>query len=546
MNNLKNIYRFFSCILLSGVLFSCVDQLDKSPLDSFDNATFWSNEQNAELALTGVYRGGIVQNGTSVNPSNWWAYDGLLFMEFATDNAYDRRGDNSAFHRLTNGTLTSSINILNSYWTSSYKNIANSNFFLENIDQVPMDELRKERMKSEVRFLRAAQYFYMSQFWGSVPLVERTLTPEEANTVTKAAKSEIVDFVLSEFSEIVDYLPSHAELPSAQRGRVTKQTVLAFQGRLLMSEKRFSEAVNIYAEIMDMGENIIDPDYAGLFLKSNENSDEIIFSTQFIDNLAANGMLQHFFPAIAGGWHIFNPLGSIVESYDFVDGTEFSFDNPLYDPNNVGANRDPRLKASVLYDGSTFKGNYITHPDSASSPDQLGAGKQTTQTGFGMKKFVDESFSGNLTNYGGNLPIIRYAEVLLSYLEAKIEAGQAISQGDLDMTINRVRGRASVNMPPITETDPTALREILRKERRVELAFEGIRYWDLLRWDIAKDVLNADFYGASFPGAKKQRLKDGQVDPYSRWYVTTRRFRPGVDNTWPIPQSEVNINPALE
>lgn len=546
MNNLKNIYRFFSCILLSGILFSCVDQLDKSPLDSFDNATFWSNEQNAELALTGVYRGGIVQNGTSVNPSNWWAYDGLLFMEFATDNAYDRRGDNSAFHRLTNGTLTSSINILNSYWTSSYKNIANSNFFLENIDQVPMDELRKERMKSEVRFLRAAQYFYMSQFWGSVPLVERTLTPEEANTVTKASKSEIVDFVLSEFSEIVDYLPSHAELPSAQRGRVTKQTVLAFQGRLLMSEKRFSEAVNTYAEIMEMGENIIDPDYAGLFLKSNENSDEIIFSTQFIDNLAANGMLQHFFPAIAGGWHIFNPLGSIVESYDFVDGTEFSFDNPLYDPNNVGANRDPRLKASVLYDGSTFKGNYITHPDSASSPDQLGAGKQTTQTGFGMKKFADESFSGNLTNYGGNLPIIRYAEVLLSYLEAKIEAGQAISQGDLDMTINRVRGRASVNMPPITETDPSVLREILRKERRVELAFEGIRYWDLLRWDIAKDVLNADFYGASFPGAKKQRLKDGQVDPYSRWYVTTRRFRPGVDNTWPIPQSEVNINPALE
>ncbi|WP_339756868.1 RagB/SusD family nutrient uptake outer membrane protein [Algoriphagus aquimarinus] len=546
MNNINYIYRYISCILLSSVLFSCVDQLDKSPLDSFDNATFWSNEGNAELALTGVYRGGIVQNGTSVNPSNWWAYDGLLFMEFASDNAYDRRGDNSAFHRLSNGTLTSSINILNSYWSSSYKNIANCNFFLENVDQVPMDDLKKERMKSEVRFLRAAQYYYMSQFWGSVPLVEKTLSPAEANSVKKASKAEIVAFVLKEFGEIVDYLPSHAGLPSAQRGRVTQQTVLAFTGRLQLSEKKFSEAAKTYAEIIEMGENIIDPDYAGLFLKTNENSDEIIFSTQYIDNLAANGMLQHFFPAIAGGWHLFNPLGSMVESYDFTDGSKFSFDSPQYDPKNVGKNRDPRLKASVLFDGSTFKGTYVTHPDSSSSPDQLGAGKQTTQTGFGLKKFADESFSGNLTNYGGNLPIIRYAEILLSYLEAKLEAGQAITQADLDQTINKVRGRASVGMPPITTTDPSALREILRKERRVELAFEGIRYWDLLRWDIAKEVLNADFYGASFPGAKKQRLKGGQADPKSRWYVTSRKFRDGVDNTWPIPQSEVNINPSLE
>jgi hypothetical protein len=101
-------------------------------------------------------------------------------------------------------------------------------------------------------------------------------------------------------------------------------------------------------------------------------------------------------------------------------------------------------------------------------------------------------------------------------------------------------------MPPITVTSPTELREILRKERRVELACEGIRYWDLLRWDTAKDVLNADFYGASYPGAKKMKMKDGKPDAYSRWYVTSRKFRPGVDNLWPVPQSEVNINPGLQ
>jgi len=546
MKNLYKKYTQFGIILLAAILFSCVDQLEKSPLDRFDNATFWSSEENAMLALTGVYRGGIIQNNPTVNPSNWWAYDGLLFMEFASDNAYDRRGDNSAFHRLSNGTLTSSINILESYWSSSYKNVANCNFFLENIDKVPMDEHVKQRMKSEVRFLRAAQYYYMSQFWGSVPLVLETLNPDEANSVVKAPKTKIVSFLFNEFSEIVESLPSHAELPSSERGRVTKQTVLAFQGRLQLSEKLWKEAEHTYGEIISLGENSIDPDYAGLFLKSNENSDEIIFSTQYIDNLGANAMLQHFYPALAGGWHLFNPLGSLAESYNFIDGSPFSYDSHLYDPNNLLNNRDPRMEATILVDGSQFKGTYVTHPDSASSPDQLGAGKQTTQTGYGLKKFVDESFSGDLRNYGGNTPIIRYAEILLSYLEAKLEGGNSISQADLDQTINLVRGRASVNLPPITTTDSEELRELLRNERRVELACEGIRYWDLLRWEIAKDVLNADFYGAPFPGAQKMRMKDGKVDPHNRWYVTTRSFREGVDNYWPVPQTEVNINPALE
>jgi hypothetical protein len=344
----------------------------------------------------------------------------------------------------------------------------------------------------------------------------------------------------------VEFLPSHKDLPNAERGRVTQQTVLAFKGTLELSEKKWADAEMTYSNIIEMGENIIDPDYASIFLKANETSNEIIFSTQYIDNLGANGMLQHFFPAVASGWHLYNPLGSLVESYDFTDGSIFSYESPLFDPDDQTKNRDPRLKATILFDGSTFMGNYITHPDSASSPDQLGAGKQTTQSGFGLKKFADESFSGNLMNYGGNTPIIRYAEVLLSYLEAKVEGGKAISQADLDATINRVRGRASVGMPPITVTSTTELREILRRERRVEMALEGLRYWDLLRWDIAKDVLNADFYGASYPGAKKMKMKDGKPDPNSRWYVTSRKFRDGVDNLWPVPQNEVNINPGLQ
>lgn len=546
---MSTLYKLKNLVLVSLTILvaaSCRKELELSPLDQFDSATFWTSEGNAMLALTGVYRGNISVTAANANPTDWWSYTGLLFTEFSTDNAYDRRGENSVYNKLSNGTLTSNIAVLGQYWSQSYARIARCNDFLSNIDKVQINEAKLKRMKAEVRFLRACQYFYLSQYWGSVPLVKTLLTKEEANTLDKASRADVINFTLTEFTEAVNDLPRFKDIPTAERGRASKQAALAFLGRLQLAEGKYAEAATTYKTIIDFGDNIIDPDYASLFILANENSTENIFSTEFVENLAANGMNQHLWPAVSAGWHIFCPLGSIVEAYDFTNGTPFSFTSALYDPKDPTKNRDPRLKYNVLFNGQSFKGKYITHPDSTSAPDQLGAGKQTTQTGYGVKKFLDEGFNGNLINYGGNLPIIRYAEVLLSYLEAKLEAGQGIDQALLDATINRVRGRASVNMPRITETSPALLREILRKERRVETAFEGIRYWDLLRWKIADKVLKADFYGAPFPGTIKPIRKKGTVtDPHSRWFVTTKSFR-AQDYVWPVPQDEVNINPKLK
>ncbi len=161
-------------------------------------------------------------------------------------------------------------------------------------------------------------------------------------------------------------------------------------------------------------------------------------------------------------------------------------------------------------------------------------------------RFTNPGFIGtDLANSGTDLPIIRYAEVLLSYLEAKLENGDAITPPLLDSTINRVRQRSSENMPKVTETNSELLRVILRRERRNELAFEGIRLWDLLRWKTAANVLNGDFYGAPFQGATNLRKKGTTIDLYNRWYVKSKAFRAGTDETWPIPLSEVSINPNL-
>ena len=540
MKHLK--YIIFTMLVSAVTLASC--DLERTPLDQFSEETFWSSEDNAQLALVGIYKGDILFNEPEYTPVDWWSYGGLLFMEFPSDNAYDRRGSGSNFYRMTDGTLLSNNGYTSAYWKESYTKIARCNRFLEGIDKLN-DSAVVARFKAEARFIRAAQYFYLSQFFGDVPLVTKVLTKDEANTVEKATKEQITNFIITEFTDAAADLPRFKDMQTSEIGRACKQASLAFLGRTLLAAKKYKEAADVYKEIIDLGDNAIDPDYVSIFLPSNKNSSENIFSTQYIQDLAGNALPQHSFPVKDGGWCLTNVAGGLFEAYQFIDGTQFSYDSPLYDPNNLGKNRDPRLDYTIYYNGATFKGTvYICHPDSASSPDKV-AGGQTTQTGLMMRKYFDETFSSNLNSYGGNIPVIRYAEVLLSYLEAKLENGDPITQGLLDETINKVRGRASVHMPPVTEVIAEKLRPILRNER-VELGMEGIRYWDLLRWGIAEEALNGDIYGAPFPGSKRvSPNKQGSVDPYGRWYVNSRAFRKGQDYRWPIPQSEQDINPNL-
>ena len=481
-----------------------------------------------------------------MNPTDWWTYAGLVFFEHATDNAFDRRGKNANQNRLTNGTLLANNGVIDSYWKGSYIRIAISNDFLENIERVEMSETGKKRMIADVRFIRACQYFYLSQFWGAVPLVTKTLTPEEANVVTKTSKAEIINFIIKEFTEAAADLPRYKDIPASEFGRASKQAALAFLGRIYLAEKKYTEASTAYKQIIEFGDNIIDPNYASIFNTTNETSAENIFSVQYYEGLAGNALPQHALPAVKSGWHIVNPLESLAINYDFTDGTPFSYDDPRFNPKNMAANRDPRFAATLLYDGCMFGGKvYDCHPDHNTSIDQLTYSKQATRTGYGLRKFFDENFSGDLASgFGGNLPIIRYAEVLLSYLEAELEGGKPITQELLDKTINKTRGRASVKMPAITETNAANLRPMLRKERRIELALEGIRYWDLLRWGILGDVMQGDFWGASFPDATKTGSK---ADPLGkkRWWVDNKAFVKGKDEVWPIPESETNINPNL-
>lgn len=535
--------KYIICLLAYiFMLVSC--DLERNPMDKFAEDAFWTSEENAELALTGIYRTNILFNIGEFTPTDWWSYGGLLFMEFPSDNAYDRRGSNSNFFKMTDGTLLPNNAYIKAYWENSYAKIARCNRFLDGIELLN-EETIVLRLSAEARFIRAAQYFYLSQFFQSVPLVTKVLTKDEANTLTITTQEKITEFIISEFTDAAANLPRFKDLKSDEAGRATKQAALAFLGRTLLAAKKYKEAADVYKQIIDLGDNAIDPDYQSIFMPGNENSSENIFSMQYLQDLAGNALPQHAYPVKDGGWCLINVAAGLFESYLFKDGTPFSYESPLYNPDNLGENRDPRLDYTIFYNGSIFKGKtYDCHPDSP-SPDRV-AGGQTTQTGLMMRKYFDETYTGSLVSYGANIPIIRYAEVLLSYLEAKLEGGEAISQSLLDETINKTRGRSSVNMPLVTETNPEKLRPILRNERRVELGMEGIRYWDLLRWGIAEQALTGDIYGAPFPGSKRTSPnKEGVVDKYGRWYVNSRSFRKNIDYKWPIPQTEQDINPNL-
>ena len=540
---------YIGIALASALCLNSCD-LERSPLTDLPDNNYWSGsdiENKAKLALTPLYRGNIA-NGVEYNPSDFWSYHGLLFTEHLTDNAFDRRGENNPFFKITSGQLLNNNAFIGRYWSSAYARIGKCNRFLEGIVS-GQDFAQRKRMIAEARFLRATQYHYLASYFHDVPLVTSVLTGEEANNVKKETQANILAWCEKEFKEAAADLPRFKEIGSSETGRACKQAALAFLGRTYMFDKKWSEAAATYKEIIDLGDNSIEPNYSNLFLPgSGVGNKENIFYISYIEGYFGCGLPQHCLPAKDCVWILSNPSAGLFEAYEFNDGTPFSYDDPRYDPNNLGKNRDPRLDYTIFYNGAMFRGTeYRMSPDyEQGKKERLDYSSEASRTGYMWRKYYTEDPIADLTSYSAVTPIIRYAEVLLSYLESMIESNQTIDQTLLDLTINKVRGRADVHMPAITETNPDKLREIVRHERRVELAYEGIRLWDIFRWQIADKVLVGKIWGAPYPNATKYSSSK-EIDPTGkcRWYVGKRNFRAPQDYTWPVPLSEQNINPNL-
>ena len=538
MKLIKKIY-VIAGILMVSLLSGCeTDWLDEQPLESLSASSFWNSQDDVQLALAGIYRAGNVGTNAYTNE--------VLCMSSATDDSGYKHGsiDNiySGYFKPGDSQVVQAI------WNRAYVTIFRANYFLENIEKVQMDEAKKAEVIAEVRFLRAYGYFYLSTLYGGVPLVTKVLSIEEANTQKRSSLQEVATFCIDELTAAAKDLP--ATRPDTERGRILKAAALAVKAKLLMIHERWAEAATAYKEIMDLNVHSIDPRYKELFEEEGETSKEIILATNILAQLYGNSHNQrNWHPDFYGGYQETNVLQGLVDAFLMNDGLPIE-ESPLYDAAHPFDNRDPRLYASIfLPEYTEFRGIlYLAHP----SLTNKGIGTPLRgATGYGWKKYVTEDYAGDWGSSGDDVILIRYAEVLLGYLESKLESGDNITQDLLDQTINEVRGREAVQMPPVTETDRDKLREIVRRERRVEFCLENpIRYMDIRRWGIYTEVMNQQFYG--------MKLTD-TPETYTAYPVeTTGKYRghlKSINKTGtvkpesallPIPIYEININPELE
>lgn len=532
------VFLSFSVVILTG----CDNLLNKYPLDSLSNSTFWKTEGDALLALTGVYQQNKLTGTNAKQSYDLWNQDTYLrLFEATTDNGFEKDNGVTDFN---NGDLAASYQPVMDLWTTTYIKITKCNNFLENIDNVEMEADKLEEMKAEVKTIRAYDYFWLAFLWGDVPLVTKVLTVDEANSVFRDSREEVINFVIEELQSAIPNLP--ATRPDKDYGRITKGAAMAILGRVFLAEKKWEDAKNIYKQIMDLAVYSIDPRFSDLFIEKGENSKEFLLVSKRMPDIYGNSILLSCLGFTWGGYHHYSPYNELVEDFECIDGLPID-ESPLFDLEKPYKNRDPRLLKTIFVDNiSVFKNVlYIAHPDSSPNiyQDQL---TRRPWSGYMVRKFCDEDYNGNLNVYGCDFPMIRYAEVLLSYLEANIESGTPITQNLLDETINRVRGREEIKMPPVTETNPDKLRTILRRERRVELAWEGLRLFDLFRWRTAHILLKGRFHGMKICSKEEAPAYTRfPVNSDGYYFCEETSFRENVDYLWPIPQAERDVNKNL-
>jgi hypothetical protein len=537
--------RIILYISFGTILLSCNKDLNKYPLDAPSTSTFLRTESELKAALVGCYSPLTLKFGE--NPYQ-------LVFDMFSDIAANRDVTPDAMW----GNPTSGY--VNSIWTTMYKVIARCNFIMDNIDRIQgVSEETLKNTTGQVRFLRAYAYALLSQFYGDVPLVTTTLSLSEAY-VPRNKKEEVVDFVLKELNEAADLL-SEVNTPNVMT--VSKGAAWAIASRTALYNGRWSDAIAAAGKVMQLEgtQYVLNPNYGNIALRAGKTSKEIIWAILFnYDDIFQETGLTHR-SRMASGYSNRMPVQALVDSYECIDGLPID-ESPLYDPNHPFENRDPRLGMTIALPGSVYYGyQFETHKDSIMcwnynvTPAVRVNNLDATHTyasfsGFCWRKYADPT-EQHTTRSDINPIVIRYAEVLLNYAEAKIEADQV--DASVYTAINKIRQRAG--MPDITEGKSTAeLRSIVRKERKVELAGEGARYFDIIRWGIADKVLNGPCYGRIPRGylSSAPDIDENGTPSYSNVsnanqmrIIQTRIFNPAANYLWPIPNIELQTNKQL-
>ncbi|WP_297336458.1 RagB/SusD family nutrient uptake outer membrane protein [Algoriphagus sp.] len=611
---MKLINKTFLFIFIAGLIsVSCNhDFLDTRPLGEVSESSVWADPALADAFVTGIYQG--FGNG---------GFDEQMLASL-TDEAiftHPGRGINTITESRSNpadiGWVNNTI-----WWGNMYSRIRAANIAISKLSEPEFtDQDAADRLMGEAKFLRAYYYHQLMRYYGGVPIVDRPYElGEETYSAPRNTFEEVVDFIVSDLDESATLLAGRA----MANGRASQAAALALKSRVLLyaasdlhdaptaqakspdmaaygniellaytsgsRAERWQRAQAAAKAVLDLttgnGMGLTEPvsheegiqNYMNNSLARNGGESEIILGRYFINAKQENGGRQGLFNGPNGynNWAGNTPVQLLVDDYEMMDGTEFSWEDEEHSSNPY-ENRDPRFYASILYDGAQWKPR-----SSANQPrDPLGqiqtgtyevtnsSGEVETHFGLDTRNSPIEDWNGSYTGYyirkfidpdpaivDQNTwqevpwPILRYTEAVLNYVEASIELGQ---EEEARNWLNQIRFR--VGMPAITDSGD-ALRDRYRNERRVEMAYEEQRYHDVRRWMIAPETLGRQANGINITGTLKpgKSVSVYRYDPESYDYVyEVIDMDPGKENrTWldkmyylPIHRDEINRNENL-
>lgn len=475
---------FCLAILLSG----CKKYLDKVPLDSVNTENFWLTEDDAINAINGAYQ--PLQWPKLYNLRLWstdiWAGNSIVGAGGGTDGVETQ--DIANF--VTSTDNASALDI----WRGPAPGILRCNLVLQNVPAMAIDETLKNRILGEAHFLRAHNYFILVRLFGDVPLITKPQTPADDLRPARTAKDAVYKLIIEDFTEAVKLLPGKGSYGAADKGRASKGAAAGMLAKVYLTLSEYQKAADLCAQVSTMGYTL-NANYSDNFSPLTENSNESLFEIQY------SGKTSFSF------WNNENQASWVStftgpRNANFVGGG-YGWNQPTSEFVNAYETNDNRKDKTVLYQGCPpFDGkNYNSN---------------VSVTGYNLRKFlVPLSISPDYDTNPANFPVLRYADVLLMWAEALNELGQTTQA---QIPLNLVRQRAG--LPAVSGLNKDAFRAKVLHERRIELAFEGHWWFDMIR-------VNNGQYAISFLHSI------GKANAAAKHLLL------------PIPQKERDANPNL-
>jgi hypothetical protein len=493
--------------------------LDKNPTDQLSSGTFWKTKNDFNMALASCYN----------TLQDYYLSSGIHDFDGISDNAVCVFS--YANEQTINQNITVSSHATDMWYYNGYQRLATYNIFLQNLSgykNADMTAVEKSNYEAQVRLMRAMEYYRLWTLYGSVPLVLQPLTVATQN-VPKAPAEDVFkqivqdcDFAIANLP-VVDFWATQGHLNKAAAESIEARAYLyhGYDANGAAVTADMNKAASLTTDVINSGLYSLNSYYRGLFAPSAQtgNSREYLFAVYFLGpNDSKFGLWQFNISTMQFYWQSVHITKSLLDEYEFADGSAYDPNDPRSDSKHLYNNRDPRMAQTVCLDTVKWEDGTF---------DVLGASKNPSVPYLFWKSCDKNEVVQNggvnsqkqNTNITAYVPMIRYAEVLLNHAEAVNEASGPTLAVYND--INAVRARA--HMPALPSgLSQSQMRDKIRHERRVELAFEGFRYLDLKRWRIADKVLNG--------------YNDGMV---------THQFISPKNYLWPLPEAETQRNTAL-